>query len=271
MSSIRPPAVAGMFYPSGKIKLEDDIRLMLSNSATDYKIENIFALIAPHAGYKYSGTTAAYAYNLIKDKDINTVIILSPSHREYFPGISIYDGEAYETPLGIVPINKTVREKLTSGSKLIFEGREGHKQEHAVEVQVPFLQIVLKSFSIVPVVIGDQGKMYLYELSDKLKDVVDDKTIIVVSTDLSHFYTKEEANELDSRVEQKVKLLDFEGLQRDLELNTCEACGGGGIVAAMKTADLLNKKISLILKRSDSGDVTGDNSEVVGYLSAVIY
>jgi AmmeMemoRadiSam system protein B len=271
MSTIRPPVVAGMFYPSNKIKLEDDIQQMLFNSATEYNIENIFALIAPHAGYRYSGTTAAYAYNLIKDKNISTVIIISPSHREYFPGISIYDGDAYETPLGIVPINGLIREKLTSGSKLIFKGREGHKQEHAVEVHIPFLQIVLKDFSIVPIVIGDQRKTYLYELSDKLMNVTDKTTLVLVSTDLSHFYTKETANELDSRVEQKIKDMDFEGLQRDLEFNSCEACGGGGIVAAMRTADLLNKKKSVILKRSDSGDVTGDNSEVVGYLSAVIY
>jgi AmmeMemoRadiSam system protein B len=271
MSTIRPPAVAGMFYPSNKIKLEDEIRQMLFNSVTSLTIENIFAIIVPHAGYKYSGTTAAFAYNLIREKDISTVIILSPSHREYFPGISIFDGEAYETPLGTVPINKSAREKLVSGSKLIFEGREGHKQEHAVEVHIPFLQIVLKNFSIVPVVIGDQRKTYIYELSDKLKDVIDDKTLILVSTDLSHFYTKEAANELDTHVEQKIKEFDYEGLQRDLEFNTCEACGGGGIVTAMRTADLLNKKNSLILKRSDSGDVTGDNSEVVGYLSAVIY
>lgn len=271
MNAIRPPAVAGMFYPSNKIKLEDEIRQMLFNSVTAFTIENIFALIAPHAGYRYSGTTAAYAYNLIREKNISTIIILSPSHREYFPGISIYDGDAYETPLGVVPINKPVREKLTSGSKLIFEGREGHKQEHAVEVHIPFLQIVLKDFSIVPIVIGDQRRNYLYELSDKLKDVIDDTTLVLVSSDLSHFYTKETANELDSRVEQKIKDLDFEGLQKDLELNNCEACGGGGIVAAIRTADLLNKKNSIILNRSDSGDITGDNSEVVGYLSAVIF
>jgi AmmeMemoRadiSam system protein B len=271
MQTVRPPAVAGMFYPSNRIKLENDIQLMLQNAKSDHSIENIFALIVPHAGYVYSGTTAAYAYNLIKDKAINTVIIISPSHREYFPGVSIYSGDAYETPLGTVQINKSVREMLTSESKLIFEGKEGHKQEHAVEVHLPFLQIVLKDFSIVPIVIGDQRKTFLYELSDQLTKVIDDKTIIVVSTDLSHFYSKEDANELDSIVEQRIKNLDYEGLQKDLELNTCEACGGGGIVTAMRTADMLNKKNTIILKRSDSGDISGDNSEVVGYLSAVLY
>jgi MEMO1 family protein len=271
MQTIRPPAVAGMFYPANKEKLANDIEQMLGNVKSDIPIGNIFAIIVPHAGYIYSGQTAAYAYSLIKNKEINTVVIISPSHREYFPGVSIYNGDAYETPLGNTPVNSTIREKLTTGSKIIFTGKEGHKQEHAVEVQVPFLQTVLKNFTIVPIVIGDQRKSILYELAERLKDVIDEKTLIVVSTDLSHFYSKDNAKELDSIVEQKIKNFDYENLQKDLEIGSCEACGGGGIVTAMRTADLMNRRNTLILKRSDSGDVSGDNSEVVGYLSAVIY
>ncbi|MCX6151972.1 MAG: AmmeMemoRadiSam system protein B [Ignavibacteriales bacterium] len=271
MEMVRKPAVAGTFYPANRINLEDDIQRMLNEAVIEKPVENIFALIVPHAGYIYSGKTAAFAYNLVKDKEINTVIILSPSHREYFPGISIYNGDAYQTPLGIVPINKEIRNNLTKKSKLIFEGKEGHKLEHAVEVQLPFLQIVLNNFSIVPIVIGDQKKSFLYELAEHLSKVIDDKTLLVVSSDLSHFYSKTVAYKLDGRIEQRIKNFDYEGLQNDLEMKNSEACGGGGIVAAMRTADLLNKKNSLILKRSDSGDITGDDSEVVGYLSVVIY
>jgi MEMO1 family protein len=271
MQTVRPPAVAGMFYPAVKEKLKDDVNLMLDNTKLDIPIENIFAIIVPHAGYIYSGQTAAYAFNLVKNKGINIVIIISPSHREYFPGISIYNGDAYETPLGIVPVNYGLREKLTTGSKSIFKGKEGHKQEHAVEVQLPFLQCVLEDFTFVPIVIGDQKKSFLFELAEQLSNVIDNKTLIVVSTDLSHYYSKAAAKELDSKVEQKIKDFDYENLQNDLELGGCEACGGGGIIAAMRTADLLNRKRALVLNRSDSGDVSGDNSEVVGYLSAVIY
>ena len=183
---IRKPSVAGLFYPASAGRLKDEVQTLLSISYSNQTINNIFGIIVPHAGYIYSGRTAAYAFNLLKNKDIETVVILSPSHREYFPGISIYDGDAYETPLGMVEIDKDIREKLSSDSRIIFKGTEGHRYEHAVEVQIPFLQLVLKNFKIVPVVMGDQGDLYVSELSSKLSPAVNDKTIIIASSDLSH-------------------------------------------------------------------------------------
>ncbi len=271
MQAIRPAAVAGMFYPANPRKLEDSINHMLQENKTDLNPEKIFACIVPHAGYMYSGKTAAYAYNLLVGRKYKTVIIISPSHREYFQGISIFNGDAYETPLGTVPVNKEVREKLVESSKVIFEGREGHKQEHAIEVQLPFIQMVLKDFSIVPMVIGDQRRNYLFELAEQLSKVADEDTIIISSSDLSHFYSKVVADHLDSVVERHITYFDFESLQNDLELSKCEACGGGGIVVALKTASIMNITKSKVLHRSDSGDTTGDDSEVVGYLSAVLY
>ncbi|MGE5429915.1 MAG: AmmeMemoRadiSam system protein B [Syntrophomonadaceae bacterium] len=272
MDIVRPPAVAGMFYPADERKLKDEIRLLLEASGNEeIPAGNVTAIVVPHAGYIYSGRTAAYAYNMIRNKGYETVVVISPSHREYFPGVSVYSGDAYKTPLGIIPVNKKMREELTKDAKLIFQGVEGHRQEHALEVQLPFLQIVLKDFDILPIVIGDQKEPYLNELSDRLSKAVNDKTLIVASSDLSHFHTKEQADRLDSVVEKRISQFDYKTLLRDLDHNNCEACGGGPIVAAMRTADLLNVKKAKVLNRSDSGDVTGDNSEVVGYLSAVIY
>lgn len=266
---IRKPAVAGMFYPADKNKLNDQINVLLDITKTDEKFNNIAGLVAPHAGYLYSGKTAAFAFNTIANKKYETVIIISPSHREYFPGISIYDGDAYETPLGIVEINKEVKEKLIS--EKIFEGIQGHRNEHAVEVEIPFLQKVLKDFKIVPVVMGDQNKIYVDELSQKLAEVIDDKTLIIASSDLSHFYSREEAKVLDSKVQKRIEDFDFAGLQKDLELRNSEACGGGCIVSLMKSAKSKNINKSKVLSYTDSANVTGDTSEVVGYLSAVIY
>lgn len=271
MNKIRKPAVAGSFYPAEKNKLIDQIKLLLDITKTNEVYENISGLVAPHAGYLYSGKTAAYAFNTIANKNYETVIIISPSHREYFPGISIYDGDAYETPLGITEINKSVKEKIISESKNIFEGIQGHRNEHAIEVEIPFLQAVLKDFTIIPVVMGDQSKIYVDELSQKLAEVIDDKTLIVASSDLSHFYSRKEAQKLDLNVKKRIDDFDFNGLQNDLELKNSEACGGGCIVSLMKSAELKNIKKSKVLSYSDSGDVTGDTSEVVGYLSAVIY
>jgi AmmeMemoRadiSam system protein B len=271
MKNVREPAVAGMFYPASSSKLKEDIQQLLDDFKPQEKFENVVGIVSPHAGYVYSGRTAAFAFNAIEQKKYKTVVIISPSHREYFAGISIYNGDAYKTPLGEVPINKEMRYGLVIDSKIIFEGINGHRTEHAVEVQIPFLQMVMKDFSIVPIVMGDQNKMYINELSQRLAGVMDDDTLIIASSDLSHFHSKEQADKRDSIVEKRIAEFDYNNLQKDLETGKCEACGGGGIVAMMKTADLIQKKKSKILSRTDSGDVTGDNSEVVGYLSAVLF
>jgi MEMO1 family protein len=271
MKDIREPAVAGMFYSSSESKLKSDLKLLLDLYKPEEPIKDIVGIVSPHAGYIYSGKTAAYAFNAVAQKEIDTVVVISPSHREYSPGISIYQGDAYKTPLGIVPVNKDVRDKLTMNSKIIFSGMNGHRSEHAIEVQIPFMQMLFNDFSIVPIVLGDQKSICLNVLAERLADVVTDKTLIVASSDLSHFYTKSYANELDSIVEEHIKNFDYDGLQQDLEEGKCEACGGGAIVVMMKTSDMIERKKSKILSRTDSGDVSGDNLEVVGYLSAAVF
>jgi len=268
---IRHQQVAGYFYPAEKDKLQSDISVMLQNAKQEKSFQKIFGIVTPHAGYIYSGKTAAYAYNLLKDKSYKTVIVISPSHAEYFPGICIYDGEAYETPLGLVEIDNEMADNLLENSKIIFRGIHGHRKEHALEVQIPFLQSVLKDFKIVPIVMGDQSKLFVDELAEKISRVANDKTLIVASSDMSHFYSSEEADRLDSVVEKRINDFDFEQLLRDLDDHRCEACGGGSIAAMMKAASLKNINKSLVINRSDSGNVTGDKSEVVGYLSAVVY
>jgi hypothetical protein len=268
---IRHQQVAGYFYPADKEKLLSDISLMLKVAKPEKSFQKIFGIVSPHAGYIYSGRTAAYVYNLIKEKNYKTVIIISPSHSEYFPGISIYDGDAYETPLGIVEIDNEMADKLVDSSKIIFRGVEGHRREHALEVQIPFLQTVIKDFKIVPVVMGDQSKRFVDELAEQISKAADDSTLVVASSDMSHFYNASEADRLDSIVEKRINDFDFEGLHHDLEAHECEACGGGPIVAMMKAASLKDINKSQVIHRSNSGDITGDKSEVVGYLSAVVY
>ena len=271
MENIRSAQVAGYFYPADPQQLRSDIKVFLDTAKPANDIENIFGIISPHAGYVYSGQTAAYVYNLIKGKNYKRVVIISPSHSEHFLGISVYNGDAYETPLGLLEVDKDVANKLVENSKTIFKGVEGHRNEHALEVQLPFLQSVLNDFKIVPVVMGEQGKMYVDELAKKLSEVTDDETLIVSSSDMSHFHTKSEADKLDSIVEKRISSFDFAGLQKDLDNHNTEACGGGPIVAMMKAGALKDKNHALVVHRSDSGDVSGDNREVVGYLSAVVY
>ena len=271
MSLIRKPAVAGYFYPADASKLKDEVEILLSVTKTEKINGNIFGIISPHAGYIYSGKTAAFGFNQLDKKKIKTVIILSPSHREYFPGVSVFSGDAYQTPLGTININKKASDTLTKNSKTIFRGEHGHMEEHAIEVQLPFLQIILDDFEIVPVVMGDQGKLYIDELAEKITEITDDETVIVSSSDLSHYYSHSVAGMMDSIVEKDISNFDYTGLLENIEDRRCEACGAGTIISMMKAADKLNFKRSKVLHRSDSGDTTGDKNEVVGYLSAAIY
>jgi len=271
VSKIREPAVAGMFYPADEKKLKSEISILLDIATNEKDYKNVFGLICPHAGYIYSGKTAAHAYNTIRNKDYNTVVVISPSHYEYFEGSCIYNGDGYKTPLGTIQINKKFRDDLIDADKSIFTGENGHGKEHALEVQLPFLQTVLNNFQLVPIVIGDQRKTFVDDLALKLAEVVDDKTLIVASSDLSHFYNKQTADAFDSVVENDIRNFNYQKLQDDLDLNKCFACGGGGIVTMMKSASIKKIMNSEILSRTDSGDVTGDDSSVVGYLSAVIY
>ncbi len=271
MKGIREPAVAGMFYSASAAKLKDEVALLLERTPVSERFNSIAGIVSPHAGYLYSGKTAAFAFNSLGGKNYKTVVIISPSHREYFRGVSIYDGDAYRTPLGDVPVNKEIADRLITDGRTIFRGIQGHRAEHAIEVQIPFLQMVMKGFTIVPVVLGDQNRNFVYELAEKLSGVVDEEILIVASSDLSHFYSRSIADKLDSVVEKDLLENNYEKLQSDLEAGKCEACGGGAIVALMKAAGMTNRKNTRVLYRTDSGEVTGDYSEVVGYLSAVIY
>ncbi len=271
MKKVRTQQVAGYFYPSNPDKLYKDIEQMMNEASIEENFENVFGIVSPHAGYIYSGSTAAYAYHTLRDKNIKTVFVISPSHYEYFPGISVYDGDAYQTPLGEIEIDQQKSDSLVSSSKLIFRGIKGHGKEHALEVQLPFLQYVLKEFKLVPIVMGDQSNLYVNELSEQLSKVVDENSVVVASSDLSHFYKSSVAEELDGLVEKRINEFDYENLQRDLMSRKCEACGGGPIVSLMSAASMKNHNRAKVLKRTNSGDVTGDKSEVVGYLSAVVF
>ena len=271
MENVRSPQVAGYFYPADPNQLKSELRVLLDISKPVKQYDKIFGLVSPHAGYVYSGKTAAHAYNLLRGKKYKRVVVISPSHSEYFPGVSVYDGDAYATPLGVIEIDKEFADKLVENSKNIFRGIEGHRKEHALEVQLPFLQMVLDDFKIVPIVMGDQGKMFVDELAEKLAEAADNETLIVASSDMSHFHHKSEAYELDSIVEKRINNFDYESLMKDLAKHSTEACGGGPIVAMMKAAALKHKKHAEVVHRSDSSDVTGDENEVVGYLSAVVY
>jgi len=229
--------------------------------------------VVPHAGYMYSGGVATRAYRQIMDKQIDVIAVISPSHREYFTEISIYDGYGYSTPLGILPVDKILAGELSEFSPQIILSEKGHRfEEHALEVQLPILQEVLSNFKIIPIVMGEHSYHNIETLAKALAKVLAGRNaLLVASSDLSHFYNAQKAALLDNVVIENVKNFDDEKLFQDLQQGYCEMCGGGPAIAVMKACKLLGANKSEVLVYRNSGDVTGEYDEVVGYLSAVFY
>ncbi|MEW6614804.1 MAG: AmmeMemoRadiSam system protein B [Thermodesulfobacteriota bacterium] len=269
---IREPAVAGAFYPNDPVILKKQIKDFLNN-VPEEKIEGkIIALISPHAGYMYSGQVAAFGYKLLEGSDFNRVIVIAPSHRAHFHGASVYNKTGYKTPLGIVPVDRDLCNRIIAQNEMISYYPQAHIQEHSLEVQVPFLQTVLKEFKLVPIVMGSQDFNTCRILSEAIVQAIKDKTaLIVASSDLSHFHRYDKAVSLDKIVLHHIDKFDSSGLAQDLKDGRCEACGGGPIVTAMLISGKLGANKAGVLNYANSGDVAGDKSGVVGYASAVLY
>lgn len=270
-SMIRQPAVSGLFYSGNASELKKSVETFLHDAPVREKGagESVRAVIVPHAGYVYSGQTAAYAYNVIKDKQYDAVVVVGPSHQKYFRGISLYPGEAYRTPLGDVPVDRELRDDMVDENERIVLSDEGHIKEHSIEVQLPFLQLIFGDFQFVPVVMGDQSRSFMEKLARKMDEVFHRKNVLLVaSTDLSHYYPYESAVNIDKGVLESVERYDDDELMRRLEQRHVEACGGGPMVAVMQASKLLGCKKSSVLHYCNSGDISGDKSAVVGYMAA---
>ena len=270
-SGVRAPAVAGSFYPADPAQLAKTVDELLARSSAQVKAESVVAIIAPHAGYEFSGAVAANSYSALKGRKVRRVVVIAPSHQESFGFASVYDGEAYATPLGEIPVDRAFARRLAAHNSLIKLGGNGHfssgsRGEHALEVQLPFLQRALGDFQLVPVIMGEQDYQASRALGAALAALIHGSdTLIVASSDLSHFHPYDRAVELDRAVLSTIEQGDYLTLSHNLESRTWEACGGGPIVAAMIAAERLGANQAKILQYANSGDITGDRGRVVGY------
>lgn len=259
----RHSAVAGMFYPDSCSDIKHYID-HFSQGILPSSLEVIpRALIVPHAGYIYSGFTAnlAYHYAASKCHEIKRVIVIGPSHRVYIAGASIALYEQYQTPCGDIEIDLEFSHELQKNHSFLEFMPSAH-EEHSTEVQMPFIQHYFKQAKVVEIVYGD---LLAQELSPLIDAVLgDEHTLIVISTDLSHFYTEEEANRLDNICIQAIKHLDIHGLA-----GGCEACGITGIKALVQSVQNFNLKPYFLDYRT-SFDRTKDDTRVVGYASFVL-
>jgi len=259
MKKTRQPAVAGMFYPDKPEVLRRMTEQYLAEARPSGPVPR--AMIAPHAGYPYSGPVAASAYARLKPaaETIREVVLFGPSHRVLFGGVALSSAEAYATPLGSVPLTHAPAQSLAGLSQVgILD--EAHRPEHSLEVHLPFLQIVLKSFDLFPVVIGDTTPAAVAEVIRRLW--AGPERLFIISSDLSHYLPYEQAVETDRQTTAAIENLDAEGIEEE------QACGRIGICGMLMVAREKNLKVETVDLRN-SGDTAGPRDQVVGYGSYV--
>lgn len=247
----RPPAVAGSFYPASSSALRALLQPWLATTSAAKARPR--ALILPHAGYCYSGAIAAAGYRLLKAGDFRRVLLLCPNHRLPLTGMAVPSVDAFTTPLGSVPIDHSGRQQVLQFSAVQLRD-DVHQLEHAIEVQLPFLQLTLGEFLLLPLIVGDCPARIVAEL---LEQQLDEECLLLVSSDLSHYLNSRQAEQCDGATLQQI--LTLQG-----ELDGRQACGCHALNGALLWAARHGVKAQL-LAYGHSGQISGDNQRVVGY------
>jgi AmmeMemoRadiSam system protein B len=276
--SVRFPVVAGAFYSSSKDSLIKEIEKCFKHHLGPGKIPDkpieyfprISFLISPHAGYIYSGPIAAHGYYaLYKNPLPKTIIIIGPNHQGYGTSVSIYPEGAWRTPLGEVKIDKELTYSLAKESDVFSLDETSHMYEHSIEVQIPFLQYILKDFKIVPICMLDQNKKISIQVGEAIASIITDKKdiAIIASTDFTHYEPAKEANKKDNEAIKAIIDLNVDKFYEVIEELNVTMCGFGPVSSLMVAAKKIGVEKGVLLKYATSGDITGDYSSVVGYAS----
>jgi hypothetical protein len=267
---IRKAIYSGSFYEDNPAKLKLHMDKWFRDIEAKVNSEAPIGLICPHAGYMYSGFCAATAYKTLENKDIKTSIIVHPSHRANHFGLSISPFTEYETPFGNLLLDGDIAQSLCNESTEVIDA-EYHQSEHSMEVQLPFLYYLNPNIKVVPIMIGNQNKRISQVLSEMLIKYTDKETVIIVSSDLSHYHTAEIATQMDRVLINNIIALDTDSFYKDTFSRETEACGFAGILTMMNIAKLLDESKITELMYTHSGFTSGDFNQVVGYLSAILY
>ncbi len=275
---VRQPAVAGMFYPGDEKTLKAKINGFLEKVDTAEFEGNLKMVIAPHAGYEYSGGVAAYSFKAVQEaknngQNFKTVILIGPSHHHWFEGVSIFPKGYYQTPLGKVKVNQELAEKIIKEDKRFHYEESAHIKEHCLEVEIPFLQSILGDFEIVPIITGETSNDTLESLAKTLVKYIDEDSLVVISTDFSHYPPADIAREIDNKTIQAILSGEVENLERTItssmaerhsNLGTC-LCGEDAVKVGLFLAKEKGWGKIKLLKYTNSGEITGDSSQAVGY------
>jgi AmmeMemoRadiSam system protein B len=270
IDDVRPSPLAGKWYPGRAetlIAMMDEFLKAVKPQPVNGKL---LGLLAPHAGYRYSGPVAAHAFALIQDMAFDTVVVIGPMHHPLPGSVLSTAHSAYETPLGNVPVDRDVLDAIGKRVRLTAVRND---PEHSVEIELPFLQHVLKpGFSLVPFMLRDQSGPQTEALGEALAETLPGRQVLLVaSSDLSHFYPQEIANELDSTMLACVEAMDARRVVDVNERQTAFACGYGAIATVINVVRAWNADRAQIVGYGTSGDVIGDFREVVGYGAAMFY
>jgi len=270
---IKRPNVSGQFYEADPGKLSSQIDYFNSLAAIRPFQNHVDIIIAPHAGYIFSGPVAAYGFKAVSQNRYKTIIILAPSHYVRFDGISVWDRGGFQTPLGIVRVDEEFSKRLIASDEHVYFKTEPYEQEHSLEVEIPFLQKTFKEFSIVPVVMGQPSLQTMKKFVAALNEIIGarEDVLIVISTDLSHYHTDADARTIDARTIEAIKSLDVEGFIRGHESKKMESCGFIPVLTALLYAKEKGLNQAQVLRYANSSDVSKDLDRVVGYTSIIIY
>ncbi len=248
------------------------IDAMLAAAAAPPRTDAPLALVSPHAGYIYSGPIAAHAYRAVLGQVYDTVVVIGPSHRDPFTGISVYDTTRFDTPLGKIPCDRELIGLLIGAHPNIGYRPSAHRDEHSLEVQVPFLQRALGNFKLVMAVVGGRDPEAEMTFVTSLAGYAEKHRILVVaSSDLSHYHGYAEANKLDSVAIKSIAALDPVALEQDVRSERCEACGILPVLITMGYAKRMGARQGVLLKQANSGDTAGPKNQVVGYAALAFW
>lgn len=260
----RHPAVAGRFYPAAPAELESIVRGYLREATlTTAASDQVAGIVVPHAGYPYSGPVAAHAFARIAGARPGRVVLLGCSHHYTFPGASIVCEGEFQTPLGRLPIDEDFARSLFIATDVA--PAEIHEPEHALEVELPFLQVVLGRVPIVPVLFGAQPSAWYEHFGRQLAGMLAKTDLVLVSTDLSHYLNNDAAHRLDRASIDALLSKDYRSFAAGIAEGSCAMCGATAVVAGMACALARGATDWRLLDYRTSGDVCGDNTRVVGY------
>ena len=275
----RLPAQAGTFYPDTEGALRTQIQQSFLHPLGPGAIptipgtrnQNLLGLIVPHAGYRYSGPVAAHSYYLLASAGIfESIIILGPNHTGIGSGVSTMTEGEWSTPLGDVPIDTDLAQEIVDSSHLVDVEDEAHRNEHSIEVQLPFLQFIYpRRFKFVPICMMLQDLQTSIEVGEAIAKAAENhRAIVLASSDWTHYEPQEQAQSKDKQAIEEALQMNEKKFQEIIEERSVSACGYGPVTAMIHAAKLRGAKSGNLLSYQTSGDVTGDKSAVVGYAAA---